>query len=634
MDALSLEYVGGHVEVEDIDQTLEDHATELQQLRAQDAARLSRMVGLRALMEEFRREHTSSNTDDYGRRFLGVDQAMNEGHDIRLPYLLATAIKHTHRASSQVPDVRVDRADQTLDERFRQYALERYLAVCWGESDAAVQLQDAVWDGSTVGASAFEVDYHLGTHVGCFYARAPEGLVVVPDPVNIWPYARVYRSWTTPIAALKAAYNGRDVNPFNDSFGPVAVEDLVPDEGGDAASNRCTIHEVSTAAYKLRWCGSVQLLYYRHEYGICPWIVVPSIGPRRKIWGFSDVEMMADSAMYFQNLVSKQADVVSFAARGAYTDSGTGQSGEQVMKILREGGVLPSNPEAEIKPIEAVTQPEFVDKHLDMAHRAMMEVGFTTTASWASGDAGNASSGSENGMRLQPSVELARLKQVNLSWALARVNEIILRIAEKKSHVDDGVTYRGAVPLPNGRSAPFKMKLGGVATEGSIPAEFADVADTSLPTVIAQSYKTNVIFNDRLDIYDPQHALSELSKFSQGAQSLRSTLENLGCQDPDNEIGLIVKEAETYPWMRQGMIDLVMAQISAQAGQPQGADSGLPGAGAQMPGGVDPTGGLEALGAGLSQGGSQTDGVQRALNGSADTGRPPGGVAGQIGGAY
>jgi hypothetical protein len=456
--------------------------------------------------------------------------------------------------------------------------------------------------------------------------------VVVPDPVKVWPYARVYRSWTTPVAALVASYRNRNINPFHDDFGPVSVEQLVPNEGGEDV-NRCTVHEVSTDAFKLRWCGSVKLLEYEHGYGICPWAVGANIGPNRQIWGYADTELMADAAIYFQSLMGKQADVVSFAARGAYQDTGTGQPSAKVVEILKKGGVLPGREGAEIKPIEAAGQPSFVSEHLDMAHRAMLEVGFTTTASWSSAEAGASTSGSESGMRLQPTVELARLKQVNMSWALARVNEIILQIAERKILPDDGLSYRGALPLPNGRVQPFKIKLGGVP-DGQLPEEFLQIADTSLPTAIDGNYDTNVIFTDRLDVYDPQYALSELSKFTQGAQSLRTTLENLGCQDPDNEIGQIVKEAEQNPWMRSGMIELIKQQIEQGGGG--GGDVPMPpGSDAQLPMGSDPAAsGLDAMGSLMSEGGSAADGLGRTVNGSDKTGRVPGGVPGPPGGAY
>jgi hypothetical protein len=607
--------------------SLLDHSTELQQLRAQDSQRLGRMVGLRGLAEQFRRDPSGSDQSDYGREYLGTGGGQN--HDIRLPYIMATVMKHTHRAGSKVPDVRIERADQSVTEQWRQYALERYLAVCWGNSDGPVQLKDACWDGAMVGSYAFEVEYDIRRQIGCFYSRDPAGIVVVPDPVTIWPYARVYRSWTTPIAALVASYRGRNVNPFNDEYGPVSVEHLVPDEGG-TDNARCTIHEVSTADYKLRWCGGVKLLEYDHELGICPWVVGANIGPNRQIWGYGDVELMADAAIYFQSLMSKQADVVGFASRGAYMDTGTGQASAKVVDILKKGGVLPGREGAEVKPIETAAQPAFIDEHLDMAHRSMLEVGFTTTASWASSDGAAATSGNEGGMRLQPTVELARLKQVNLAWALARVNEIILRIAEKKILPEDGLAYRGNLPLPNGRTQPFKLKTGGVPDD-TLPEQFRDIADTSLPTAIDGNYETSIVFTDRLDMYDPQYALSELSKFTQGAQSLRTTLENLGCQDPDNEIGQIVKEAEQNPWMRQGMIALIKQQLDAQN---QGGGAMPPGPDAAMPGGVGPETGLDAMGAAFSNGGSATDGLSRSVNGSDKTGRPPNGVPGVPGGAY
>jgi hypothetical protein len=49
-------------------------------------------------------------------------------------------------------------------------------------------------------------------------------------------------------------------------------------------------------------------------------------------------------------------------------------------------------------------------------------------------------------------------------------------------------------------------------------------------------------------------------------------MERLGIQNPEDELRLIESESEKYPWMRQGLIALLTAEIKAsQQGQGGGA---------------------------------------------------------------
>ena len=169
----------------------------------------------------------------------------------------------------------------------------------------------------------------------------------------------------------------------------------------------------------------------------------------------------------------------------------------------------------------------------------------------------------------------------------------------------------------------------------AVPAPQGMDVDMTLPKLINGDYDTEVVFADHLDVWDPQFVLSELNKFSQGAQSLQTTLERLGTADPVDEMNLIQSEAEAMPWLRQGMIALIEKQLDAQGGQ-QGEGSPAPDPMAGMgDGGGGPGAGMQSLMGAPGQTGSPTDALTMALNGSGGGGQAPGGPpAGQLGGAY
>jgi hypothetical protein len=86
-------------------------------------------------------------------------------------------------------------------------------------------------------------------------------------------------------------------------------------------------------------------------------------------------------------------------------------------------------------------------------------------------------------------------------------------------------------------------------------------------------YEARFVWRNRVDPDDPQYVMSELNKFQQGVQSLETTLENLGVQAPENEMRRIEREAQRFPWVNQGLVSLIMAQIRGNA---QGTGGGAP----------------------------------------------------------
>ncbi len=184
-------------------------------------------------------------------------------------------------------------------------------------------------------------------------------------------------------------------------------------------------------------------------------------------------------------------------------------------------------------------------------------------------------------------------------------------------------TYRGSKPGAGGRKVPFVLQLGPdtdpLADEGS--DEFGLPLTTSLPRTPKElfdgDYEVRFLWRNRVDPDDPQYVSSELNKFTTGVQSLETTLGNLGVAAPEDEMKRIEAEAKRFPWINQGLVAMLLAQLkNGEQGDGGGAtfdqSAGMQGAMDTM------TGGAAGAGGG-------------ALNADATAGAlPPGGAAGPM----
>ena len=224
----------------------------------------------------------------------------------------------------------------------------------------------------------------------------------------------------------------------------------------------------------------------------------------------------------------------------------------------------------------------------DAAHReSVMQyikmLGFAPDAAWGDGAAG---SGSDCGLQMQPLAELSRMKQLNWSVGLSRLFAMAFEMIEGQQV--GTARYRGKTKKGSRRS-PFNLLIGpdqapvqepndqynpDSLTEGT-DEEFIEVPRDP-ETLFDGDHDVRFEWQtESQDPSDPAFVMSELNKFQQGAQSLRTTLENLGVESPEDEMNLIEQESERFPWLRQGMIQMLKAQMDNQ----QGAGGGAPGEG-------------------------------------------------------
>lgn len=582
------------------------YSDEFNALRASESGRLRRMHDYRREMDAVREcDPAQDITGDYGR----VPRSnVQRRHNITLPYGRALTVKHANRIAgpTRIPDARVERRDDSPEERYRSDTMEKVYWGCYRASDGQQQLSTAAWDGAEVGAGCFEAYFDIKAGMAKFRAIDPAGVVVVRGLDDPHDFQRLYRFWNVPLATLRSEYSGQ-------YFGGVVVD--VDEVRGDKETGLVTIVQAVTRNRKVRFAlqGSrpVPLYEQTHDYGFVNYVVVPNLGPERQVWGFADYEFVRALCHYIPALFGREADILRFVSNGAFKSKGTKQSSQQIAQVLAQGGVLPVGKEGDVEPIQVPEVPAFEEAHAGRALTMLQDLGFSPPASWGAGGAG---SGSDRGLQLAPAVELAQMKQVNWGSGLSRLGGMLFQMIEQKQV--GATTYRG-VARSGFQRKPFSLTLDSKAapdtevTGEGTPDEYEIVKPRNPKELFAGDYCIEFSWQNRNDPDDPAYVASELNKFAQGVQSLQTTLERLGVQAPEDELKLIEDEAQKHPWLRQGMMKLLELQFAQASGQGAGGGGDQRSSADLM---------TEALGT-MTGGGGGTSG---ALDGDAATAALPG----------
>jgi len=612
-------------------------AAEFEDLRTAEADRLERMKDYRKENESAREilpNRASGHDDDldYG-RYMGGNRVVDEKmkHHIPLPFGQALTVKHSYRLSGRPPDAVVDRRQETAQERYRSDVMEKLWWSFVYESGGDTLFADGAWDGSQLGATCYDIYFDLQKQMPRFRAIDPAGVIVVRGVDDVHDFERVYRYWDAPLASVKAQYRDFDLDGTGFFTSPVSDLESSHKVGGVPM---VTMVQCATKSGRFRFAlggdnGAVPLYQRGHDLEFVPYIVIPNIGPYRDVWGWADYDSVRALCHYIPALIGREADILRTIAAGAYQGSGTGQDAESIRRLIAEGGYLPLKRDSEgVKPIDTAQMPTFLNEHRTQIMDLFKMLGFAPDASWGGSDT---RSGSDRSLQLQPLLELTAMKQMNWSRGLSRMGGYAFQMLEKMM-VNTGQFkgYRpGATRQQRSAFMPFVMgpDLEGESetVQGHDPvtgeAMEQDVIRPRSPKeLFLGDYSIRFVWQNRIDPDDPAYVLSELNKFAQGVQSLRTTLEHLGFQAPEDEIKLIQEEAERMPWIRQGMIALIQMQLQQMTGggPGQGAGGGNPG---------DPLAGL-ADGLGMTQ---TKDGG--ALGADAQTAALPGGMGQLYGGA-
>lgn len=589
-------------------------SAEFEDLRTSDSTRLERY-------KQYRQENEAARDDpdmalrsvaatggDYGLHRDSDNRTLR--HKIPLPFGIALTVKHSYRISGRLPDAVVDRREESPQERYRSDTMEKIWWSMVHDSGEETLFAEGAWDGSQLGASCFDVYFDPSTQKPIFRCLDPAGVIVVRGVEEVHDFERVFRYWSAPTSSVKAQYRNFD---FDGSGTYITDVSELESDHKVGTVPMTTLVECGSRQSRYRFAlggesGATPLYKRAHGLGFVPYVVIPNIGPYRDVWGWADYEFVRALCHYIPALLGREADILKMVAGGAYTGSGVGQDADTVKRVIAEGGYLPKKRDGSIEPIDPPQVPAFAESHSDRVVEFLKMLGFAPDASWGGSDT---RSGVDRALQLQPLLELTAMKQTNWSRGLSRLASYAFRMLEDKQITGQAATFRGYKPgTTSAQRTAFKaFQLGPDMTGVRETATLTDPAtgeeyddDVILPRspkeLFGGDYGIRFVWQNRIDPDDPAYVLAELNKFAQGVQSLRTTLERLGFQAPEDEIRLIEQEAEKYPWLRQGMIALMKLQLMQASG----------GGGGQGSGGGNPGDPLADLASGLGMmGGSDGD---------------------------
>ena len=546
-------------------------------------------------------------------------------YDIPLPFDHAITQKHAYRIAGRLPDVVRPRQNSDQGERERADTVEKIIYASWRSSHAARQFASGAHHASHLGAACFDIYFDLAQQMPRFREIHPGNVIVIPGVDEQHDFSEVFRFQTVSRQTFIAQWGSREL-PEGSSIADVRSDT-------EAGPDEVTVVTRYTPQVFERFAGGVMLEQRTHGYGFCPYVVIPNLGPIEMIWGLSDHEFYRHIAEYYETAISRQADVMDGTAGGAIQDFGTGQDANKTLDALRTGGVIPVKKDSQgLKPVETPQFGPWIDQHLMLVREAIDDLGFTPPAAW--GKIGS-TSGTDRLLQIAPQAELTKLKRINWSDGLARLNTMILKLVEQQTGQSAPATFRGTHSRKM-RNTPFTIILDAAVKSAvapqdpslamPIPGQPTVNVPLSPKELIQGDYETQVEWPENFDRDDPQFVLGEINKFTAGIQSAYTTLERLGITDPADELDLIQREAEEMPWLRSGMIALIQQQLDAanQGGGGGGGASGMPDPLA------DPLGAAASLASGAGGGSAALgiDALTRSMNGSSNAGTKRGGSPG------
>ncbi len=556
---------------------IDKYADEFRELLTVDSERLDRYAQYRREINSGRESPFARDATDYGRR-PSFDPESLYRHRFSMPLAQAMTVKHSYRIAGRMPDVIVDRRDESMQERYRSMTMEQ---VVWGimrGSKGEQQIASGAWDGSQVGASCFDLYWNDERMQPIFRAIDPAGVLVVRGVENPHEFQRIYRFWQVPVRSLRAEYAEINFRDYEYSWA-----NLISGTDRMGMEDYCTVVERCDGYSSIRFAlgGNVPLYEREHNLGFVPYVVIPNLGPERHIWGWADYEFVRDLVSYVPLLVGRQADIIRAAANGGFINKGTGSSKQQVMEFMRKGGVLDAKRESELVAAPVPQEPVFLPDHAQSVTDFIKMLGFAPDAAWGSS---GSSSGSDRGLQLMPLIELTAMKQVNWAAGLTRLFGMAYRMIEATQQPGQAATYRGSVPASTSRQQTrFQLVLEpGAFDEVENPdmdpldPDFVMMLPRSPAELFDGDYDVRFNWQNRIDPDDPAFVMSELNKFQQAVQSLETTLERLGHQSPSDEIARIKKEADDIPWLRSGQIALTKIQLAQSGDQAAPASGGGP----------------------------------------------------------
>ena len=289
----------------------------------------------------------------------------------------------------------------------------------------------------------------------------------------------------------------------------------------------------------------------------------------------SNIEDIIELNMYLDQLVSQQADIIKKYSNPTIIDKGSGQAPEVVRRTVgADGAVLPIRKDGEIYFLNWDGSQPPVLEMIGTILGAIQDLSSKPASSY--GQTVTNQSGVMTNMALSPMMASTESRQKQFGHLMSLFNEDVLRIYEKFAAGEE-LKFAGTRSMGSQlkQTGVYNSTLGYDSTTGE--AVYITGKD------INGWYRNRIKWPSAIRTDDPIYIQNELSKMQSQppAQSVYTTLENLGVEDVEAEIDRILTQLED-PRLHPDVMSANIDAAAALQGNPMPGDAGGFGGAADM----------------------------------------------------
>lgn len=469
-------------------------------------------------------------------------------YTITLNYIRPTVQKSVQLLLGQMPGIQVMPPGVEEDARRLAEAEEAIIYATWDANEAAKVFRRVAHNRALLRRGLIYYWWDAHKKQVRFRSVAPDNFYPVYDGEEIVECIIVSRRLTRSLrrqypklaSKIKSDNDGDDVmDEGRWSRQAQGVTDILDAAGGfsstmggDAISGQTTVLDwYDKYGNHVRVMGDVA-----HKqnlgYGIdkVPVIDFPNSLPGDEREPHSEIDDVVDLNLYIDQLVSQQADIIKRYSNPTIIDKQSGQSALQIRQTVQgDGGVLPIKRDGDILLLNWAGTPPDISNQYARAMTALYDLSGKPASSY--GQLLSNQSGVATNMALSPATMTTEEGMSLFGMGLIELNEAILRLTEK---------------FMAGQPIEIRMSTAG-GGRGAQAWRYYDVTITG--DEIGGWVKNRIKWPSALRTDDPIYVQNELSKSkgdasSPPAQSLYTTLENLGIEDVEAEIDRIKKQLE------------------------------------------------------------------------------------------
>lgn len=532
------------------------------------------------------------NGDHWGQPGLVVPETSSKRYTLTVNYIRPTVDKSVQLLLGQMPAIQVMPPGVDQNARDLAEAMEALLYHAWEYNDAPVTLRRIAFNMLLTRRGLAYYWWDSKAKKPRFRSIAPDNFYPLYDGEEIVECVIVSRRHTR---TLKRLYPGLADKIFADNDGDDVFDEnrfaAMAASAGDPLNQNSAGYDQSRDPISMmsqttvldwfdRYGNHVRVMgdaYFKQrvDYGLnkVPVIEFPYNTPGDEREPRSEINDLMDLNLYLDDLLSDAANVIRKFAHPTVLDKGSGVAPATIASALqREGGIIPIRKDGDIEFLNWQGTPADFPTQFDRVQNMIYDISGKPPASY--GQTQSNQSGVATNMALSPTTSSNEERTSLFGHHLSILNEAILAMYEKFMKGEE-IDVRGRKPKRAGvqQTTYYKANIRGSQIDGW--------------------YYNRIRWPSALRTDDPVFVQNELAKLqsSPPAQSVYTTLENLGMEDSEMELDRIKEQLEDprmHPDVMKAGVDAATA-LSANA-MPTGMEGLDPqaGAGTSPPPGLDP----------------------------------------------